>query len=114
MEIKSTNGSMSPLGKFGYFLIPVGIGIVIVVESFWPAVGIGAAIGGAVANVKAILLVGRVQQLESDNPLLKLEAKLSGVNASRRIRFIFMQSLVGMIVAGGWTALIAGVATFFR
>ena len=104
----------TPLGRAGYFVIPVAIMLAVAFKSFWVAVAVGAAVGLLIANVKAVLFVGRLRDEMERNPLLGLQAKVQGADTSTQIRFIFLQSLIGAVVFAVFTAIAAGIALFFR
>jgi len=104
----------TPLGRAGFLVIPIGILLAIVFHSFWTAVFIGATIGLLIANVKAVLMVGRMRSATERNPLFGLQAKIQGVDASTQIRFIFVESLIGGMVFAVFTAISAGIALLFR
>lgn len=74
----------------------------------------GAAAGFLIANVRAVLYVGRLRGAMERNPLLGLQAKFQGVDSSTQIRFIFIQSIIGALVFATWTAAAAGVALLLR
>ncbi|NOS75512.1 MAG: hypothetical protein HOP36_13485 [Methyloglobulus sp.] len=104
----------TPLGRAGLLVIPIGIAIAFFLESFWVAIAAGAAIGALIANIKAVLLVGRFQDEINKNPLNKLQAKLQGVDSSMQNHFIFVESIIGAVVLAAWTAVAAGVAYLIR
>ncbi len=90
-----------PLKKFNLFAIPIAIGLAIFADSFWYFLMIAAGVGFIIANVMATLYVGKFKnQLKQANPLLKFSVKLQGGDdSSLHIRFIFMQSLSGALIA---------------
>lgn len=104
------------LGRKGFLVIPIGIALAFYFQSFWSAVGVGALIGSLIANVKAMLLIGRLDSEAKINPLIKLQAKLQGVDISTNMKalFVFMQSLEGGLVMAIWTAIFAGIAILLR
>ena len=102
------------LGRAGLLVIPIGVVLAFIFNSFWVAVGVGAAIGAIIANVKAVLSVGRLQDEMKRNPLNELQAKIQGVDSSQKIRFIFMQSIIGAVTTAAWTAAAAGIALLIR
>lgn len=108
------NGQETPLGKFGFLVLPFGIGLVFVWGATWLPVIIAAATGALIANVRATLFVASIDQVEMENPLLNLQSEVSGVDNSTKIKFIFMQSLVGAIVCAVWTGVVCGVALLLR
>lgn len=108
------NSQESPLGRTGFFVIPIAIGLVVVFKSFWTAVEVGAFLGLLIANVKAVLYIGRMQAEVKRNPLLELQEKVKGVNTSTKIQFIFIQSIIGGLVFAIFTAIAAGIANFLR
>ena len=104
----------APLGRIGFLVIPIGILLAFFFSSLWTAVCIGAAIGLLVANVRAVLFVGRMRSAMERNPLLGLQAEVQGAGTSTQIRFIFFQSLIGGFVFAVFTAIAAGIARFIR
>ena len=102
----------TPLGRAGFLAIPIGILLAFVFSSFWAAVAVGTAIGLLIANVKAVLFVGRMRNAVERNPLLGLQAQVQGVDTSTQIRFIFFQSLIGGFVFAVFTAIASGIALF--
>ena len=104
----------TPLGRIGFLVIPIGILLAFFFASFWTAVSFGAAIGLLVANVRAVLFVGRMRSAMERNSLLGLQAQVKGVGASTQIRFIFFQSLVGGFVFAVFTAIASGIAHLIR
>lgn len=100
----------TPLGRAGFLVIPIGIVLAFAFQSFWVTVGVGAAIGASIANVRAVLFVGHLRDEMERNPLRGLRAKIYGVDTSTQIRFIFMESVIGAVVVAAWTAAAAGVA----
>lgn len=104
----------TPLGRAGILIIPIGIVLAFAFQSFWEAVGIGAAIGALMANVRAVLFVGHLQNEMKRNPLRELQAKMQGVDPFMQIRFIFMQSVIGATVVASWTAAVAGAVLLMR
>lgn len=102
------------LGKFGFVVLPFGIVLVFVWGATWLPIVVAAISGALIANVRATLFVGRIDEVEKTNPLLKLQAEISGVDNSTKIRYIFMQSLEGAIVCAVWTGVVCGVALLFR
>ena len=104
----------TPMGRAGLLVIPTGIALAFVFQSFWIAVGVGAAVGALIANVRAVLFVGHLQSEMKRNPLNKLQVKIQGVDSSMQIRFIFMQSIIGAAVVAVWTAAVAGIALLVR
>jgi len=83
-------------------------------QSFWVTVGVGAVTGASIANVRAVLSVGRFRDEMERNPLRGLRAKIYGVDISTQIRFILMQSVIGAVIVAAWTAAAAGVALLLR
>ena len=108
------NGQETPLGKFGFLVLPFGIVLVLFLGVTWLPIVVAAATGALIANVRATLFVGRIDEAEKANPLLKLQAEVSGVDNSTKIRYIFMQSLIGAVVTSVWTGVVCGVALLFR
>lgn len=106
----------TPLGRIGFLVIPIGILLAFFFTSFWIAVCIGAAIGLLVANVRAVLFVGRMRSAMERNPLLGLQAQAQaqGAGTSTQIRYIFYQSLVGGLVFAVFTAIATGIASLIR
>lgn len=104
----------TPLGRVGIVVIPIGIVLALAFQSFWVAVGVGAAVGALIANVRAVLFVGRLQHEMKRNPLNELQARIQGVDSSMQIRFIFLQSVIGATVVAIWTAAVAGIALLIR
>lgn len=104
----------TPLGRAGFLVIPIGIVLAVVFKSFWVAVILGAATGFLIANVRAVLYVGRLRGAMERDPLLGLRAKFQGVDSSSQIRFIFMQSVIGAVVFATWTAAVAVVVLLLR
>ena len=104
----------SPLGKFGVLAIPLAIVLAIAVKSFWLPVLIAAGAGWLIANVRTVLMVGKMRSAMTHNPLLGLQAKVQGVDASMQIRFIFIQSMIGAVVFAAWTAVACGIAFLIR
>lgn len=104
----------TPLGRAGFLVVPIGIGLAATFNSFWGAVVMGAAIGFLIASVRAVLYVGRLRRAIERNPLLGLQAKFQSVDSSTQIRFILMQSIIGGVVLATWTAAAAGVALLLK
>lgn len=104
----------TPLGRTGFLVLPIGVLISVLIESFWSAVSTGAVVGLLIANVRAVLYVREMREFIKRNPLLGLQAKVQGVDAPTQIRFVFFKSLIGAIVFAAFTALAAGVALLIR
>lgn len=104
----------TPLGRTGLIVIPIGIALAFLLQSFWVAAGTGAVVGAVMANVRAVLFVGHLQNEMKRNPLNELQAKIQGVDSSMQIRFILMQSVIGAAVVAIWTAAISGIAVLLR
>lgn len=104
----------TPLGRTGLLIIPIGIALTFLLQSFWVAVGAGAVVGAVIANIRAVLFVGHLQNEMKRNPLNELQAKIQGVHSSMQIRFIFMQSVIGAAVVATWTAAVSGIAVLLR
>lgn len=108
------NSEETPLGKLGYLVLPLAILLVFILGVSWITVAIVAGIGALIANVRATLFVGRLDQIENTHHLLKLQSEVSGVNNSTKIRYIFMQSLIGALVCAIWTGAVCGIFLLFR
>lgn len=101
------------LGRLSFLTIPIAIGLSLYFPSFWVAIGVGAAIGAGIANIRAVLFVGDIRRQERENPMLQLQSISQGIDSSTHIRFIFGQSLVGGFVVGLWTASVFGIMSLF-
>lgn len=108
------DNQVTPLGRVGFLVIPISIFLAFFFTSFWTAVFIGATIGLLIANVKAVLFLGRMRSVMEENPLLGLQAKVQGADGSTQIRFIFFQSLIGGLVFAIFTAIVSGIALLIR
>lgn len=104
----------TPLGRAGLLVIPIGIVLALTFQSFWVAVGVGAAVGASIANVRAVLFVGHLQNEIKRNPFHELQAKIRGVDSTMQTRFIFLESIIGSAVVAVWTAAVAGIALLIR
>lgn len=102
----------TPLGRVGFLVIPISIALAIIFKSFWTAVEVGAFLGLLIANVRAVLYVGSMQTAIKHNPLLELQAKIRGVNNSKKIQFILIQSIIGALVFATFTAIAAELINF--
>tara|TARA_Y100000815_G_C13146914_1_gene426467 strand:+ start:238 stop:567 length:330 start_codon:yes stop_codon:yes gene_type:complete len=98
----------TPLGPLGLLVIPLSIGLVFAFDSFWMVVSVGAGIGLLIAHVRAVLFVGRFRAASKENPMLQVQNTIHGVGASTQIRFIFFQSILGALIVGLWSAVVAG------
>lgn len=99
----------TPLGPLGLLVIPLSIGLVFAFDSFWIVVSVGVGVGLLIANIRAVLFVGRVREQSKANPDLELQNAVNGGDASVQIRFIAIQSVIGGIVFGLWAGATAGV-----
>lgn len=103
-----------PLGRVTFFVIPVCIGLAVVFKTFWFAVAVGAITGLIISSIKTVIDVSRVRSSMDHNPLLKLQAKVQGVDTSLEIRFIFLQGIIGAAIFAVWTAVAVGVVLILR
>lgn len=101
----------TPLGPLGLLVIPCSIGLIFVFDSFWVAVSVGAGIGLFIANIRAVLFVGRFRAESKENPMFEMQNIIHGVGASTQIRFIAVQSIIGALVVGLWVAVIGGLVS---
>jgi hypothetical protein len=57
LGMKTMNEQDTPLGKFGYLVLPFGIVLVLVWGATWLTIIVAAATGALIANVRATLFV---------------------------------------------------------
>lgn len=103
----------TPLGPLGLLVIPLSIGLCFAFDSLWIAVSVGAGVGLFIANIRAMLFVSRFRAESKENPMFQMQNIIHGVGASTQIRFILFQSILGALVVGLWTSVVAGGLALF-
>jgi hypothetical protein len=109
-----------PLRRLNFFALPFSFLLAIVHGSFWYSLFWAAAFAGFVAHVLATRWIGNLQKeserLKHSDPLTHLSLEVQGKvpDVSARVRFIFMQSVSGVLIGVVWFLPAYGIVALFK